>query len=101
MCLDVSQILRQRRNAPRKDKGACSFERVALVVRPIPAKMGQRVHVERPVEELFGILTFRERFENADCGGLSFAFSHVHSRAVVLDISAGVLSALLMLITIV
>ena len=77
--LDILQILGQRGDVFRQDKGACSFERVTLVVRPVPTKMGQRVHVERPIEELFGILALRERLEDASCGGASFVFSHVCS----------------------
>lgn len=41
--------------------------------------MGQRVHVERSVEELLGILAFRERLEDAGCGGASFVFGHARS----------------------
>lgn len=77
--LDILQIIGQRGDASRQDKGACPLERVALVVRPVPAKMGQRVHVEHPVEELLGILAFRERLEDASCGGASFVFGHARS----------------------
>ena len=79
MRLYVLQIIGQRGDAPRQDKGACPLERVALAVRPVPAKMGHRVHVERPVEELLGIHAFRERLEDASCGGASFVFGHARS----------------------
>lgn len=79
MRLDTLQIIGQRGDASRQGKGACPLERVTLAVRPVPSKMGYRVHVERSVEELLGILAFRERLKDASCGGASFVFGHARS----------------------
>lgn len=77
--LDILQIVGQRGDASWQDKGACPLERVTLAVRSVSAKMGNRVHVERPVEELLGIHAFQERLEDASCGGASFVFGHARS----------------------
>lgn len=48
--------------------------------------MGQRVHIERPVEELLGILAFRERLEDASCGGVSLVFDYARSSVIPIPI---------------
>lgn len=63
--LCANELVRKHVEVVWEHEGTCPFERVALVICPVPLEIRERVHVELAGQELFRAFARRERPQNA------------------------------------